>query len=908
MLWAKTWRAGWGRDAPPGELWHSLVAHGWDSGHAAGWLWDGWIPVQARRLIAADLDGRDAVARSRLMWLAATHDFGKATPVFQGLDTQRAAALVAAGLPVDAAVRGVMPHGELSGRLMYKLLCERGWDVEAAEWVALALAGHHGVFPRVGWLASGLRARRVGTGAWVRVREEVYEASLEVSGASAFLDDWAGGRVPSVAAQLVQAGAVTLADWLASNEELFPYAASLPEGYAALSRQRVSRADVVLGMQKRWLADQRLATLGPAKAYRARFGVEEPRHVQSAVYDLVASSVSGPGLLLVEAPMGEGKTEAALMAAEMLAARLGANGVFFGLPTQATANQIFRRVLQWLKRQGAGATVALAHGKAARQEDYRALLRQAAGCVGVDEGGANVAASHWVLGRYRALLAPVVVATVDQLLLAGLASRYVSVRMLGLAGKVVVLDEVHAYDAHMSVLLGRVLAWLGACGVPVVLLSATLSQGQRAELVAAYAGERVQGAHGSVYPRLTWVPAPGVEREAGQVLTVAARSTQKMPVKVELLPEPGMNVVADRVEELLAEGGCLLVLRNTVVRAQELAEELRMQLGEERVTLMHARFTVADRRRLEDLLVKGFGRDGTRPMPHVVVATQVVEQSLDVSFDALITDLCPVDLMFQRIGRMHRHLVEDRPSLLAEPRVVITGFEKRKGRPPRLPRGSAAVYGEHLLWRTAAAVFPQAQLALPEDIPRLVDLVYSTAPVGPAPWQEELATAAEAAEELRRRMRAQAQTMALKSPHVAETLADLHDESPLPGDDDETAPHVQALVRLGRPSVEVILLRATSDGGQASTLSAGPSVTVPLDRLPDAHQIETILEQAIRLPSWPAALSEAAEAAAVTPAGWKDSAWLSAARVLLLPADGSPLLLAGAAVDYAPTDGLRINR
>ncbi|MFE7115401.1 CRISPR-associated helicase/endonuclease Cas3, partial [Streptomyces sp. NPDC057654] len=279
--------------------------------------------------------------------------------------------------------------------------------------------------------------------------------------------------------------------------------------------------------------------------------------------------------------------------------------------------------------------------------------------------------------------------------------------------------------------------------------------------------------------------------------------------------------------------------------------------------------------------------------------------SLDVSFDALVTDLCPIDLLFQRIGRMHRHDAV-RPEVLREARVVVTGYRSRPDGPPAVPGGSRAVYGEHLLWRTAAVLRGREGLELPPDIPELVDRVYGDAAVGPESWQEALAAAAAETEEERQQMRLKARAVALKDPHAAESLADLQEGAPLSGDDDENSPRVQALVRLGPPSLEVILLRAGATDATARTVSQGIEAVVPLDRLPEAPQVEVVLDQAIRLPGSSKALTEAAQDAVVTPEAWKGSPWLASARVLLLPADGSPLRLADVTLTYDPRDGLTV--
>ncbi len=912
LVWAKTWRPRRGEEKPPGAEWHSLPAHAVDSAHSAGWVWDTFLSPGVRSRLAGGLE--EESARASFVWLAALHDFGKLTLEFQGLNTGMRRLLAAAGVRLRQVPRPV-GHAWWSCRLVFELLTARGWPTGAAMVVALTLGGHHGKFPEPGWERRRVEgaARRVGLGVWEGARDALFGLVDEVAGAAQWLEEWARAAPLPVAWQLVRSGAVSVADWLASNEELFPYEGEFPSGYRALSASRVGRAGEVMGLSSGWGPDLLAPVMGAGAFYRSRFG-REPRPVQRLAYEL-AVQVSGPGMTVAEAPMGVGKTELALAVSEVLAARFGANGVFFGLPTQATANGIFPRVLEWLEKAGTSTTVALAHGKAARQKDYRALLAVSGGS---DAGcGADVMASRWSRGRYRALLMPVVVATVDQLLLAGLATRYVSVRMLGLAGKVVVLDEVHAYDAYMSGVLGRLLAWLGRLGVPVVLLSATLSSGQRAELASAYAGRTVELDGAAAYPRLTWVDAPQTATGDGH-RTIGVEGAPGASFTVEYLPAPvrkradtaeEVAVVAARVLELARAGERVLVVRNTVSRAQELADELRSRIveqalcddGGEGLTLMHARFTGADRSRLETELVERFGPEGTQTLPHIVVATQVVEQSLNISFDVLVTDLCPIDLLFQRLGRIHRFDLEPRKDLC----VVVTGFEERAGLPPAVPSGSRTVYGHHLLWRTKAALDSCQQLELPQDIPVLVDQVYRNAPVGPASWQEAMAEAAADAEAERSKQVRLAKAVALKSPDSVTSLEDLHAEQPVSGDDDEGNEQVQMLVRLGKPSLEVILLRHGAEPGTAITVSHGKQVVVPLNE-PPLELVETVLDQAVRLPSWSEALTAAARGEAERQPGWADLAWLSDARVLLLPADGSPLPLAGFLLNYDPRNGLSV--
>jgi CRISPR-associated endonuclease/helicase Cas3 len=888
--------------------WHPLACHMTDSAEAAGWLWDYFLSPGLRAL----LDASTGDGRSTLRWLADLHDLGKATPSFQIRSEPHADAVRAAGLPMDPRACEAAPsHGHLSGLLISDFLREAKWERDSVAWIALTLAGHHGVFPAANWRERRAHAWQLGDSSqdgdrtWSRAREELIALACTDARMPGLRSP--GISAPDLPLQLAISGAVILADWLASNEDVFGYAGQIPDNYREVSAGRATSIGALTGLHHRWRPDQAVSEMSAATLYGARFG-RVPRPVQEAAFAAVLGA--GRGLLLIEAPMGEGKTEAALAAAEVLALAAGVDGLFVGLPTKATANQMYRRVGTWLKSQKGTHGIALAHSGARRHGPYRELLATG---VGIDEHDGGLVASEWLTGPKKTLLASITVGTIDQLLLAGVSSRHVSLRHLGLSGKVVIIDEVHACDAYMSEILKRVLSWLGAARIPVILLSATLSAGQREELLTAYACRPTAGDRdGDAYPRLSWVPAP--ERVAPRrsrrdqsepirarvLLPPAARSSR---VAVTMLDERDLAAVPVLATELTSGAGSALVVRNTVRRAQDTYRALCELNGEADVMLVHARYTAADRRRREDEVIALFGPEGRRPRRRIVVGTQVLEQSLDCDFDVLITDLAPIDLLFQRAGRIHRH---DLPAALRgnlqQPQMFIAGRETGDALPPRIPPGSRIVYHDHLLWRTEAALMGLDALDVPGDVSRLVDQVYGADPVGPDSWQPAMATAMAEEAARHRELAGQAETIMLPPP-TAVSLSAIHSRANVGDAIDEATPAVQAHVRIGAPTLEVMLLRRTHHTDVAVTVSGGVPQEIPLNREPDGATADIALDQLIRLP---AQVTAAATTAASPRGSWAGSPWLARIPVLRLPADGEPLRLGRHLCTYTPEMGLEV--
>ena len=865
-VWAKTDRDPQNRTVV--TQWLPLHQHLADTAGVAGRLVDEWVSPQVVARVAADLDGTVADVRTVATWLAAVHDVGKISPAFAVqaypdapvlLDAMRRDGLVVRPFLADDGDRSRVRHEFVGQDVVWRWLRgEHGFPLEVASAQFASVVGaHHGV-PSTSTNVALVRGRPdlAGRGPWVAARESALRWATDLIGGPEVLRPFADvalGR-PS---QALLAAIVIMADWIASNAELFPLDAlhtaheppRAPDPDHTV--RRLKSAWVELALPPRWTP--RPVTDGHA-AFVDRFG-RQPRPVQAAAVE-VASAQDRPGMVIVEAPMGEGKTEAALLAAEVLAARSGADGCFVALPTRATTDAMFGRVLGWMRALPGvpvDASVMLAHGTASLNDDYRGLLHAGrVRHVGEDGDEAGVA-HHWLRGRKRGPLAQFVIGTVDQVLFGGLKSRHLMLRHLALAGKVVIIDEVHAYDVYMARYLDRVLHWLGAYGTPVVLLSATLPPGRRAELLAAYDSGR-----GTEPGPLVDDPGYPVVLATGAAPRHVPASGAPRPVVLERLDEDptldDLDALVAVLRDRLPDGGCAVVIRNTVARVQRTADRLVEEFGDDHVTVSHSRFLACDRADLDTGLLRRFGPPGPnteRPERHVVVASQVVEQSLDVDFDLMVTDLAPIDLVLQRMGRLHRH-ARPRPSGLDTPRCVLTGVEDWTAAPVRAVSGSRRVYGEHALLRSAALLVDRDVLTLPTDIAPLVQAGYGDAALGPASWTDAMDAARKAAdlEILRRRDKA-AEFLLGEVGDPTTTLdgwvhAGVGDvEGDANGDSRRTGQ-----VRDGAESVEVLVVQRDRDGGLLTPdwIAKDAGVQLPLDEEVPAPLARTVAACALRLP------------------------------------------------------------
>lgn len=644
-------------------------------------------------------------------WLAALaglHDFGKAIPGFQAKWPEGRAHDEQHALGFGDASLSCTKHDLATAALLKPLLaqlanCDPSWGLQAIQ----AISAHHGYHFLQSEIGKGKPLAEDKT--WRSCRQQLLNCfwlALAPQGQPQ-RDELTNPAVNWLA------GMTSVADWIASNPEWFPLGErqDLFADYFNHARDLAKSALHSIGWRPfgALLGGHAETDLLLGRLLGAP-GKVEPRPLQTVGADLLAKA-EGPSLLLVEAPMGEGKTELAFLAHLYLQAHNQHRGLYVALPTQATGNALFTRAETFL-RHFAGEQqldLQLIHGGAAQSEAL-AKLRD------VDfSAGESISSSSWFSQRRRPLLSPYGVGTIDQALFAVLNVKHHFVRLWGLANRVVVLDEVHAYDAYTEGLIEALLRWLKAMGSSVVLMSATLPRKRRDSLVRAW-GVASEQLPDLPYPRLLLADNSGVKGGSFASRPLAAIELGGIGESVDALAAAALAAVN--------AGGCGAVIVNTVDRAQQLYGALKAQLpGDLRLMLFHARLPADERSRREAAVLATFGKTGVRPQQALLIATQVVEQSLDIDFDFLISDLAPVDLLLQRAGRLHRHERAARPQAHAVPRLTVAGLL-----PGQLPDLTTTawrfVYEPYLLGMTWALLLEERNLQLPADIDRLVQLVY----------------------------------------------------------------------------------------------------------------------------------------------------------------------------------------
>ena len=592
-----------------------------------------------------------------------------------------------------------------------------------------AVTGHHGAPPEAGADTSMITLRGGDFGpAGIDAAHEFMRQAHGLFKPPQAIDALDARRAKR--ASFAVAGLAVLADWIGSNEEWFPYFEPKQELETYWSGAQVRAKAAV------WEAGVLPVQASRRVGYGDLIGVPvQPSPMQD--WTQTVDLGVGPALYMIEDETGSGKTEAALMLAHRIIASGGADGLYVALPTMATANAMFDRLADACGHLFGAHTkpsIALAHGARDLNPRFRPAMTRGgrdeqpySGKGSTDEASemtASSACAAWIADdRRRTFLADAGAGTIDQALLSVLPSRHQSLRLLGLMRRVLILDEVHAYDAFMQREMERLLEFQAGLGGSAILLSATLPLSVRERLSDAFAkGLRagpVDVARSMDYPLAT-VRSSNIHLAKG----LSGRSGKARSLPVRFLRSSDQAL--DEVELAAKANQAVLYIRNTVDDALDAAAALSARGVD--VSVFHARFSLVDRLRIERRVVDAFGKT-SRPEDRrgkVLVATQVVEQSLDLDFDTLVTDLAPIDLLIQRAGRLWRH---ERPEREGRPELLVMGPEPvadadKDWFTRAFPR-AGYVYQDHArLWLTARTLQDAGAIDSPGGLRTLIETVY----------------------------------------------------------------------------------------------------------------------------------------------------------------------------------------
>jgi len=765
--WGKTDQSS-GQEIPPHHL---LPYHNLDVAAAAAVLLQRDDLLRGR--LARLLDLNEKPARDLIVFLTSLHDIGKFAEGFQS----RQHSLFEKMRGRSSSASYTVYHDTLGFVAWEGIVSRESWT---DDWFGLqkyiddpydaydyfsplmrAIAGHHGTPP-----ALDHRTRNPTQHFDIEAQQALLGFAQDcrfLLGSQPLFQSWNVTNNPQRAkrASWLVAGLTVLADWLGSNSDYFAFQEdeidlqtywdqhALPQAEAAVSQTGVLSSPVS-------------AQTGPQVLFPDLFPKYNPTPLQT--FAATCPLGRGPQLFIFEDLTGSGKTEAAVVLGHRLMVDGRATGLFVGLPTMATADAMYERVgdaYHRLYENPEVASLVLAHSARDYAPAFQSTVAitdakaSASETYGGKETTGRAQCTAWLAdSRKKALLASVGVGTIDQALIGILPARHQSLRLAGLSRSVLVVDEVHACDAYMQRLLQRLLAFHAAQGGSAILLSATLPQRMRNELADAFR-DGLQASPVSLtendFPLATRISATTVDEQP-----VATKPGAEREIGVRSFHHE--NAVVNHLVRAARNGECACWIRNTVGDAIRAYRAVCKNLGANRVDLFHARFARCDRQAIETQVLRNFGKNSGPPerSGRIVIATQVIEQSLDLDFDVMVTDLAPIDLVIQRAGRMHRH------TRTANGAYKSSGKDERE--PPVLgvlqPRltdepdadwyktlfpGGAYVYPEvDVLWRTAQVFETYGTIKLPGRARAMIEDVYGTEA---APVPDAIANAAQEAKD-----------------------------------------------------------------------------------------------------------------------------------------------------------------
>lgn len=721
----------------------------------------GYLLLDPRKALCRDLAQALEVdadwLRQYFVFCLMLHDLGKFCRSFQNLAPNLSDVLV----PFDSQFCYDVRHDSLGHALWLKILRGKtGLSLDICilldDWLEI-VCGHHGQPPQTSTVNRHLLPED--EQAAERFFKEVKQRWCPDLAALKSINP---KKFKQASWQL--AGIAVLADWLGSNQRAFTYKAdpvALENYWAEFALVGAKKALEITGIGER--------SINKFTSIRQQFPfVSTPTPLQAYAQgvDLAGSAQ----LFILEDVTGAGKTEAAMVLVHRLLSAGLADGVYVGLPTMATANAMYQRMAESYRNLFSGEykpSLVLAHGARELSAEFMEtvlLSEQNKDCnYGDRDLSASAYCNQWLAdSRKKALLADVGVGTIDQALLGILPARHQSLRLLGLRRKVLLVDEVHSFDPYMRSLLAGLIQAHTAQGGCSILLSATLPTNFRQQLADAFAaGAEIPKSGlnpGAGYPWVTQLSASGLTETP-----VDTRASVERTVAVKRLDNE--NAAVELIKTVASEGQCVCWIRNTVADARQAFQILceNGSIPADKISLFHSRYAMVDRQQIEKDVLHLFGKNsrGVERAGRVLIATQVVEQSLDLDFDVMVSDLAPMDLLIQRAGRLQRHIRGKDGS-------VDTDMGAKDARSPpclhivspdpgevtdknwlkQVLPGSQAVYTNvGQLWLTVDLLCGSGGFRMPQDARRLIEGVYGEDAQISIPEPLEQATAEAEAEQ-----------------------------------------------------------------------------------------------------------------------------------------------------------------
>lgn len=672
----------------------SLINHMLETGIVAERLTDTngiYHPVLNRLTEITGCDSDTLLAK--IVFICAIHDIGKIHPTFQGRDEETLAMLKQEGLnqvSFDTRFR----HEQYGANIFDKLSTE-DVDIKNSDIISQIIRMHHQKEQKknsdidIIKIDDKEKAKK-----WMHIQNEIYDYIKNVFQFDNLnLINKNISKSELFVVQNAILGIMITSDWIASNNYVFDN-----QSYENIDEFLKSRKIQALKfLNNEGMIRQQIPVM---QDFKSAFGFNG-RPVQNDVEKIVQKN--DIKCMLIESDCGSGKTEAALYAASVLGNRSGLSGIYMGLPTGVSAEAIQDRVDEFLTSHGMRNTkLYTSKSMLLREPDKKPV---------------------WTDMSRQRLLASSAVGTVDQVMTAARLVRFESVRMDGLASKVLIIDEIHAYDAYMLAVIKDLLKICEGLGVPVIMLSATLPISTKKDLLGALGNGDIELHNG--YPVISYVTKDGMVHEHV--------SYQYMPdkkISCELLPILNDNdKIARYAADAVKDGGCECVIMNTVADAICVYDKIKKNKKNDcKIILYHSRMTTNARDETSRKILAMCGKNRTeRPERVIIVGTQVLEQSLDIDVDYIITAICPIDLLFQRIGRYHRHgdagTIREHVVVANTVQVLIPSDLSSYG-------GTEYVYKKCYLDATIDAIREHnGHLLIPSGMPDMINYVYSHASI-----------------------------------------------------------------------------------------------------------------------------------------------------------------------------------